>query len=222
MMKRFKSGLIVGVFLLIGAMPLAAQTYQTMHNSMNNWHFGNTPKSLEFNRITKTPAVSTGKFNPFGTGGSATASNPANGNLMFYTNGVNVYDAYDQLMPNGSGLLGNSSSNQPVAICPVPGQPTKYFIFTNSATNSASGSIAYEVVDMALLGNSLFPSVVPQGDLEAPLHSTIGLNNRAEAMIIIPHSNGIDYWLFTQQANSNTYSATLINAALQLNAYWSF
>lgn len=212
-MKRFKSGLIVGIVMWMGALPLVAQTYQTMHNGMNNWHFGNTPKSLEFNRIAKTPAVSTGKFNPFGTGGSATASNPANGNLMFYTNGVNVYDAYDQLMPNGSGLLGNSSSNQPVAICPVPGQPNKYFIFTNSATNLASGSIAYDVVDMALLGNSLFPSVVPRGDLEAPLHSTIGLNNRAEAMTIIPHSNGIDYWLFTQQANSNSYTATLINAA---------
>jgi hypothetical protein len=142
MINRFRTGLIVGVVLLTGTLPLVAQTYQTMHNGMNNWYFGNTPKTLEFNRITKVPEVSSGKFTPFGTGGSATASNPANGNLMFYTNGVSVYDAYDQLMPNGSGLLGNSSSNQPVAICPVPGQPNKYFIFTNSATNTASGSIA--------------------------------------------------------------------------------
>lgn len=213
MINKFKTGLIVGVVLLMGALPLVAQTYQTMHNGMNNWYFGNTPKTLEFNRITKVATANISKINPFGTGGSATASNPANGNLMFYTNGVNVYDAYDQIMPNGSGLLGNSSSNQPVAICPVPGQPNKYFIFTNSATNTASGSITYDVVDMALLGNSLFPSVVPRGDLEAPFHSTLGLNNRAEAMTIIPHSNGTDYWLFTQQANSNSYSATLINAA---------
>jgi PKD repeat protein len=214
MMNRLKSGLIVGVVLWMGALPLTAQTYQTMHNGMNNWYFGNTPKALEFNRISKIPTVETGKFTPFGTGGGATASNPGNGNLMFYTDGANVYDAYNQVMPNGSGLLGNPSSNQPVAICPVPGQPNKYFIFTNTATNSASGSISYEVVDMAQLGNSLFPSIVPQGDLEAPLHTAVaGLTGRAEAMTIIPHSNGTDYWLLTQQASSNSYTATLINAA---------
>ncbi len=32
-------------------------------------------------------------------------------------------------------------------------------------------------------------------------------------MIIIPHSNGTDFWLITQQTNTQIYSATLINAA---------
>lgn len=209
---KMKNWVSVSIFLLILPVGLLAQTYQPMHLGMSNWYFGNTPNGLKFNRVSTLPTIINNKV-ALGTGGSATATNPTNGNLLFYTDGSNVYDACNLLMQNGSGLLGNPTSNQPVAICPVPGQPNKYFIFSNSATNIAAGSITYDVVDLSLLGNSLFPSTVPLGDLEAPFHSTIGVNARAEAMLIVPHTNGTDFWLLTQAANSQDYSYTLINAA---------
>ncbi len=39
-----------------------------------------------------------------------------------------------------------------------------------------------------------------------------GLTARAEAMMIIPHTNGTDFWLITQQVNSSNFSSTFINA----------
>lgn len=200
--------LLILPFLLVG------QSYQPFHTRMNHWHFGNGPRAIKFNRPLSNPNIINTKFSPFGTGGSATATDAITGNLLFYTDGSKVFDGCNLLMPNGSGILGSSASNQSVAICPVPGQPNKYFIFANSATNTASGTITYDVVDLLQLGNTPFPSVIPLGDLEGPFHTpVVGLTGRSEAMIIVPHSNGIDYWLITKVANSQDYSATLINAA---------
>jgi large repetitive protein len=212
-----KNRIRVIVFLLIAPLGLFAQTYQTFHQGMNNWYFGNSPNAIKFNRTTNLPTTVNTKA-ALGTGGSATATDPSNSNLLFYTDGQNVYDATNVVMPAGSGLLGNRSSNQPAAICPVPGQPKKYFIFSNSATNIAAGSITYDIVDLALPGNSIFPSVVPFGEVEVPmipgtLHASMGLIGRAEAMTIVSHANGTDFWLLSQEANSQNYAATLINAA---------
>ena len=82
---------------------------------------------------------------------------------MFYTDGSNVYDAFNRWDAQWSGLLGSPSANQPVAVCPVPGQPNKYFYFRSKLSHQQreSGSITYEVVDMAHLGNSTFPSTIP-------------------------------------------------------------
>src|SRR6185436_8741417 len=121
-MKNWIAGVVLLLLVPFGSL---AQAYQPFHLGMHNWYFGNSPNGLNFNRVTSLPTVITNKVS-LGTGGSATASNPTNGNLLFYTDGVSVYDASNVLMPNGSGLLGNPSSNQPVAICPVPGQLNKY------------------------------------------------------------------------------------------------
>src|SRR5882757_7833340 len=88
----------------------------------HNWYFGSTQRSIRFNRVTNVATLVTNKATPFGNGGSATATERGNGNLLFYTDGNSVYDDNNALMPNGSGLNANAASNQPVAICPVPGQ----------------------------------------------------------------------------------------------------
>jgi PKD repeat protein len=181
--------------------------------SQHNWYFGNSNKGIRFNRADNTPSLVTNKAIPFGTGGSAVATDPATADLFFYTDGVKVFDATHQTMLNGTGLTANSSANQPVAICAVPGQTNKYFIFTNTANFTTGGTISRSVVDMGLFGNSVFPAP-PLGDLENPKNVAVaGLTNRSEGMIIVPHSNGTDFWLITHQNGSTNYSATLINAA---------
>ena len=176
-----------------------------------NWYFGSGTQAIRFNRTSALPTV-VAKSIPFGTGGSSTATDPSNANLLFYTDGSRVYDAKHLVMPGGIGLTANTSGNQPTAICPVPGQPGKYFIFTNTANFPAPGTISVSVVDMNLFGNAPFP-VPATGDLESTNVAVPGLINRAEAMIIVPHTNGTDFWLLTQPTNTVNYSATLINAA---------
>ncbi len=182
--------------------------------AQHNWYFGSTSDGIRFNRGTNLPQQVTNQAIPFGAGGSAVATDPATSNLLFYSDGLRVYDSHHLLMLNGSGLLGNSSANQPVIISPVPGQPNKYFLFANNANFATGGTITRSVVDMALFGNAVFPAP-PQGNVEvlnknAPIG---GLTNRSEGMIMVPHANGTDYWLITHQNGSAVFSATLINAA---------
>tara|TARA_B110000967_G_scaffold208046_1_gene258990 strand:+ start:30 stop:3278 length:3249 start_codon:yes stop_codon:yes gene_type:complete len=58
-----------------------------------------------------------------------------NGNLLFYTDGRNVWDKNHQVMPNanynaGKGLLGDPSSTSSGLIIPRPGNPNNYYVFT--------------------------------------------------------------------------------------------
>ncbi|RDI09862.1 T9SS type B sorting domain-containing protein [Flavobacterium sp. AG291] len=57
------------------------------------------------------------------------------GNLLFYTDGRNVWDRNNVLMPNGNynagtGLMGDPSSTQSGVIVPKKGDPDIYYIFT--------------------------------------------------------------------------------------------
>lgn len=201
-------------FLVLMACGLSAQSQNL---AQHNWYFGNSTNAIRFNRATNKAFTVNNKAVPFGTGGSAVATDPATANLLFYTDGAKVYNTNHIVMPNGSGLTANTLANQPSVICPVPGDPTKYFIFTNTANYTAGGSISVTVVDMASFGGSVFPSP-PLGDifLVAGVPQTnisTGLIARSEGMTVIPHSNGIDYFLVTHQNGTQTYAATLITAA---------
>ena len=196
--------------LLFFSFSLVAMAGFSQNLQRYNWYYGNSTQAIRFNRTSAKPSLVT-KAIPFGQGGSATASDPANANLLFYTDGQSVFDATNKKMPGGLGLTGNPSSNQPVAICAVPGNPNKYFIFLNSASFPAPGTITARVVDMTIPGNSFFPAP-SLGDLEPAIIPT-GLINRAEGMIVVPHSNGTDFWLISQQINSLTLTYTLIDAA---------
>lgn len=201
--------------LLLGVGVIFSLFAEAQNLAQHNWYFGNSVNAIRFNRGTNKAYTVTNKAIPFGTGGSAVATDPSNANLLFYTDGVNVYNANHAVMPNGSGLTANSASNQPVVICPKPGDSTMFYIFTNTASyvnpGGSAGTISIDTVDMKLFGGSVFPAP-PLGDVKNPKNGAIaGLTNRAEGMIIIPHSNGTDYWLITQQSNTQNFGATLID-----------
>ncbi len=94
----------------------------------------------------------------------------AQGNLLFYTDGLYIWDKNHNLMPNGSTLVSltppqngmvTQSSSQGALIVPVPGQRNKYYIFslTNRELNTDMGKLYYSVVDMEL--NNGLGDVVP-------------------------------------------------------------
>src|SRR5690606_1086145 len=132
--------------------------------------------------------------------GGALASNPINGNLLFFTDGSVIYDASGAPMPNGSGLSGNPDGNQPAVVASVPGQTNQYFVFTNTADYNTGGDIFLTTVDMSLPGNGGNPSPPPPlGDVTSANVLIPALSNRSEAMLLIPHANGTDYWLITHE-----------------------
>lgn len=210
-MKFFSTALLTRLSCL-SALILVSVSGEAQTLARHNWYFGNGPGGLKFNRVTNVATAVTNKANPFGTGGSSVATDHDNANLLFYTDGSNVFDISHTVMPNGTGLNANTSANQPTAICAIPGQPGKYFIFTNTANFTTGGTISTTVVDMMLFGNAGFPSPA-FGDVVTKNTAIAGLTPRAEGMITVPHANGSDFWLISQEVNSQTFSATLINAA---------
>src|SRR5260221_20969 len=54
----------------------------------------------------------------------------SSGNLLFYSDGITVWDVSHTAMPNGSGLLGGISSTQSAAILKKPGSTNLFYLFT--------------------------------------------------------------------------------------------
>jgi gliding motility-associated-like protein len=80
------------------------------------------------------------------------------GNLLFYSDGVNCYDRRGQLMPNGKGISVTwGTTALPFVIAPVPGSETKYYLFTgripkSSALADYDWSLRYWIIDLELNG----------------------------------------------------------------------
>lgn len=113
----------------------------------SNWYFGFNA-GLRFDPVTNavTP-LTNGQLNTFE--GCASISD-VNGNLLFYTDGITVFDATHQIMQNGQGLLGNPSSAQSAIIIPKPQDVNIYYIFTvdTAATGGADSGLHWYEVDM--------------------------------------------------------------------------
>ncbi|MEX2233191.1 MAG: PKD domain-containing protein, partial [Cyclobacteriaceae bacterium] len=156
-----------------------------------------------------SPSLISNKSN-LGTGGSAVASDPINANLLFYTDGVNVFDVTHTVMPNGTGLSANAAGNQPVVVAKVPGSATRYYVFTNTANATAGGTVSYSIVDMAAFGNATFPTPAI-GNVTSKNNPIGGLLNRSEAMLIVRHTNQRDLWLITHDNGAPNYSVTFFD-----------
>ncbi len=73
-----------------------------------------------------------------------------NGNLLFFTDGQNVFNRNGAVMPNGTGLLGGTSATQAAIIVKAPETPGVYFIFTSGNGNTTP--LVYSRIEIALNG----------------------------------------------------------------------
>ena len=100
----------------------------------SHWYFGNGA-GLIFDTSTNIVTATNAAASTIDTNEGCSSIADFNGNLLFYTDGRNVWDKNHQLMPNadyfgGSGLLGDPSSTSSGLIIPRPGNPDNYYIFT--------------------------------------------------------------------------------------------
>ena len=166
-----------------------------------NWYFGEFA-GLSFNTNNPLPLLD-GKL--ITSEGCATISDP-NGNLLFYTDGVTVWDRRHEVMPNGQGLLGHSSSTESALIIPKPGSKSRFYIFTIDQPsyylkdNPIINGVNYSEVDLAL--NNGFGAIV---DGVKNIHlvtydSNDFLENKyksTEKITAVTHSDGSSIWVIT-------------------------
>ena len=178
-----------------------------------NWYFGNTTDALVFRQPNDVPEIIT-IANTLNLGGSAVATDPFSGALLFYGDARTIYDLTENVMPNGGGLGGNVDGNQPIVISRKPGDGNDsiYYVFTNTATPTIAGNLRVHEVDLRANGNgSGFPA--PElGDVTLRDQSLTGIGNNtiSQGMIVIPNAALDGFWLITHQVNSNSYNVTEI------------
>ncbi len=175
------------------------------------WFFGNSEANIQFDKNLFPADIRVyeeDRMNPqFGTGGPAVISDQLNGNLMFYSDGVRIYDASHQLIAGNVALTGNSSINQAAVACRVPGSGGSFLIFTNSG-NSGVNEIQYTEIQSVSNGNG--NAFEPLGQVQSANNST-GLVDPSEAMIIVETQLPQSYWLITQNRNTLDFRVTFIN-----------
>tara|TARA_R110002049_G_scaffold309282_1_gene520041 strand:- start:22816 stop:25623 length:2808 start_codon:yes stop_codon:yes gene_type:complete len=121
-----------------------------------NWYFGSNA-GIKFNANGTTTNLTDGKLN---TDEGCTTISDSNGNLLFYTDGITVWDKNHQPMPNanaafGNGLYGDPSSSQSAIVVPKPEDPNIYYIFTvdtSSNNDDPDRGFNYSTVDLTLNG----------------------------------------------------------------------
>ena len=125
------------------------------------------------------------------------------GNLLFYTDGSTVWNKIHQIMPNGTGLLGNASSSQSAIIVPRPGVPSNYYIFTVPVSGTIG--MRYSLVDLDLQGGL--------GDVDTVEKNILLTLNTGENVCALAHGNGNGYWVASHIRYSDTIKAFEITGA---------
>lgn len=157
-------------------------------NTAENWFFG----VLAGVKFTPSGVIAiNGSMN---TNEGCSAISDSSGNLLFYTDGLSVWNKNQALMPNGTGLLGGTSSTQSALIVPAPGSNNIYYVFTVDEIGGPNG-FRYSLVDMSLLGNT--------GDVT--VKNSLILNNVTEKLTAVQEGNTGNYWIAVHEWGSDAF-----------------
>jgi hypothetical protein len=162
----------------------------------NIWYFGEYA-GLDFN--SGSPVALTNSVMNQLEGSSSIAD--ANGNLLFYTDGMTVWDKYHNQMPNGDSLDGGYSTAQSALIVPMPGSSLMYYIFTVEESGTP-GNFSFSIVDMSLNG----------GNGDVTLKNNLLLSQVSEQLTAVKSANNIDTWVMVHLRNSNAFYAYLVTS----------
>src|SRR6476620_12123887 len=169
--------------------------YSFAQKQTNFWYFG-TLAGLDFN--SGVPVALTNS--PVNTNEGTAVISDAAGNLLFYTDGMQVWDKTNTQMPNGSGLFGDISTTQSALIIPDPGNSNLFYIFT---IDDEGGDLYYSVVNMTL--NS--------GNGDVTTKNVLLLSGMTEKLTAVHHCNNHDIWVTAHKNGTNTFASYLVTNA---------
>jgi len=180
LLKRFEISI---TFILLLNLFVKAQS-----NYAKNWQFG-ANIGLVFNGGVPSYTAGTALTNSLG----CSAISDLTGSLLFYTDGVTIYNSANSVMSNGTGLDGVNAS-QPAIILKQPGNRSIYYVFTVGGYSTNIG-LKYSIVDMSLAAG--------MGSVTAK--NIIIDNNCRDKLTAGKHCNGNDLWVVSTYS-SNTFS----------------
>lgn len=166
-------------------------------NTTKQWYFGQGV-GLNFNQ---SPPIELTNGAVNAVEGCATMSD-ANGNLLFYTNGVTVINKNHQVMRNGSGINGDLSSTNNTIIAKKPGSDSIYFLFTIGAESQYHKGFSYSVINMN--ADNGLGEVIEKNNLVS--------DNSFEKLAAVRHCNKKDFWITIKDWGTDQYHTFLFSA----------
>lgn len=132
--------------------------------------------------------------------GNVAVTNPVTGELLFVTDGNKVYRGVDGLLASGPAVGGNESAGEAAAVIPDPsGILGRNFLIIGNSASGTVGSLKMAKYDLQT--NTV-------SDIKILLSNVIN-----EALEVIPHTNGTDYWILvhTNDQNVKSYLYSKVN-----------
>jgi hypothetical protein len=203
--------LVLGVLFLLTALHSFSQD--------EIWYFGAGNDGLDFSTTPATVISIPGGKGPSNGFYECNASVADGfGGLLFYSDGLNIWNKNHDVMPNGSGLLGpneppsgnTGSSSQGVIIVQAPGNSDKYYvIYTDCIHNDFKDGYRYSLVDMTLDGGN---GDVVSGSKDVIILSGIGQANQVGEFLNAVCVNG-ETWVLSHKVKTNEFLAHKIDAS---------
>lgn len=175
----------------------SSQIYVTncspIHNAQSTWYFS-TSNSLNFSSGTPVSTNAVPATNGFGE--ACSIQNDSNGNVLFYTNGIDLWDStHNKINPNNPlAPTQVISSNRGVITIPNPSNSSQYYILIKDAMAGLNG-FTYRIVNTSgttvTLASQNLPITFPSGYQTGTNGAVIG----GEAIAASTSCNG--YWIAT-------------------------
>lgn len=169
-----------------------------------HWYFGyntgldfsNTQTLISSNlgSILGVPKETTG---PIKTGEGCFSISDGDGNFLFASDGITVYNRNLKEMQNGTGLLGDPSGTNSGIVIPIPGSKTLFYLVTApESPRTPDSGLNYSIVDISLNGGL---GAVTSKNIPLSLGSS-GYTKADvyENLTVVGHSNSIDFWLVSR------------------------
>ncbi len=173
------------------------------HKQSNVWFFGDHA-GLDFN--SGEPQVIQGHtLNPMGTA----VYNDTLGNLLFYSDGIDIFNKNHVAMVNGSALAGGDYSvTQRVLIVKKPNSDYIYYVFIvgrGTYSNTGLYGLWYNIVDIN--GDNGLGEVIERDVFLSAAYDA------QEKLFAVKHKNNEDIWIITRKIKDDKFASFLLTAS---------
>lgn len=166
-----------------------------------HWNFGNKAQ-LTFSEEAAFP-LSSAMPGSIDIPKGVSSISDADGNLLFFSEGMSVWGNGYYPIINGDLLAGSKGATQSALFIPSPGNDNKYFLFTSDfyfpdVPQYSNNGIRYSIIEKV------------NYRWEVTEKNVLLLNYNAQKLAAVKHANGTDYWLVTHgfgSENGNKYFA---------------
>ncbi|MGB0403520.1 MAG: gliding motility-associated C-terminal domain-containing protein [Salibacteraceae bacterium] len=187
--------------ILLGILLLLSEPSYSQHEA-DWWYFGRNANAHFQNNSVTSDTIHSAMWMDEGV---SSFSHPISGDLLFYTNGIDVWSKDDALMPNGFNIGGHQSSSNSALIIPVPGQRYRFYSFSldDGMASLGTDGLKYSIVDMRLNGGL--------GDVDRNFKGIQIGKPYGEKLTATKHASQDAYWVVVQGFRNNEYHSYLFD-----------